>query len=81
MTDKRTVTATFNLSEIRGKLSEDIFIRVHRSVILNINHVTKFVGNVIFVNDEYFPVGRKFRKPLLQRLNLLGNSNRLFVRE
>ncbi len=77
----RTLTVTFNLSEIERKLSEEIFVRIHRSVIVNISQVTRFIGNTIYLNKKDFPVGRKFKKILIARLNLLGNSNKLFQRD
>ena len=76
--DGHAITFTFNLSEIEPRLSGEIFVRVHRSVILNINYITKFIGNTIFLNKNYFPVGRKYKKALISKLNLLGNTNRLF---
>lgn len=75
------ITVTFNLAEIEAKLSKEIFVRIHRSVIVNINYITKFVGNVVFAGNKTFPVGRKFKYPFMSRLNLLGNSNRLFRAE
>lgn len=78
MLEQKLITVTFNLADIEPKLSKETFIRIHKSVIVNIDYITKFIGNTIYLNNKNFPVGRKFKKALVTRLNLLGNLNRLF---
>lgn len=79
--NQKAITITFCLSDIESKLSEDIFIRVHRSVIININYVTKFIGNTIYIGEKSFPIGRKFKKALINRLNLVCGSKKMISDE
>ena len=73
----RELTVTFSLADIESKLSKEYFIRIHRSAIVNINYVTKFIGNTLFIGETTFSIGRKFKKALISRLNLVSNSKKL----
>lgn len=73
----RELTVAFSLADIESKLSEEYFIRIHRSAIVNINYVTKFIGNTLFIGETTFSIGRKFKKALISRLNLVSNSKKL----
>lgn len=76
--NQKNVVVTFHLADIELKLSEELFIRIHKSVIVNMNCVTRFIGNTVYLHEQEFPIGRKFRKTLIMRLNLLGHSMTLF---
>lgn len=79
--NEKRITVTFNLADIEQKLSENEFLRIHRSVIINLNYVTKFIGNTIYLGQKTFPVGRKFKKSLITRLNLVCGSKKILSEE
>ena len=79
--NQKNVVVTFHLADIEVKLSDGLFVRIHKSVIVNINCVTRFIGNTVYLHEQEFPIGRKFRKTLIMRLNLLGHSMALFREE
>lgn len=67
-TDKMILTAQ-TLSDFLGKLPKD-FIRIHKSYIINFNHLKMIDGNqVILENVAKLPVGKSYKKELLNRLN------------
>lgn len=66
------VTVAYRLSETKLYLPNDLFIQVHRSFIINKNHVTSFIGNTIFINEHIIPMGRVYKKATLSHFNIIG---------
>lgn len=65
------VTVAYRLSEIKQHLPNDLFIQVHRSFIINKNHVTSFIGNTIYIGENTIPIGRVYRKETLSHFNIV----------
>ncbi|PQJ80119.1 LytR/AlgR family response regulator transcription factor [Polaribacter porphyrae] len=66
--DKMILTPQ-TLSDFLKKLSKD-FIRIHKSYLINFNHLKMIDGNqVILNNDTKIPVGKSYKKELLDRLD------------
>ena len=63
------------LAGIHLKMFEDIlpvnsFMRVHRSFIINTNHVTAITGNMVEIGKSQIPIGGSFKEELMKRLRL-----------
>jgi two-component system LytT family response regulator len=71
-TDSERIMARESTSEALEKLP-DQFARVHKSYIVNINHVHQFTNEYITINDRQIPIGESFRKETIN--TLLGNIN------
>lgn len=56
------------LYKIKESLPEDIFIQIHRSHIVNIKHVQKFVENNVIINDMKFPISRNYKAQIMDLL-------------
>lgn len=55
-------------AELEQKLDRDRFIRIHKSYIVAVQHITKIVGGELYlVNGAVLPVGNTFRRELLER--------------
>jgi len=54
------------LKKIEAQLPMDQFLRVHRSYVVNIQLVTGFEGNVLFVEEKKIPVGRTYRNDVFK---------------
>ncbi|HXD93579.1 MAG TPA: LytTR family transcriptional regulator DNA-binding domain-containing protein [Bacteroidia bacterium] len=69
LTDGKKITSTKILKDYESVLNPDTFFRVHKTVIVNINHIQKFVksdGGYIIMNDDIkVPVSREKRQDLL----------------
>jgi len=69
LTDGKKITSTKILKDYESVLNPDTFFRVHKTVIVNINHIQKFVksdGGYIIMNDDVkVPVSREKRQDLL----------------
>lgn len=68
----RKVIISFNLTELSTYLSSRIFMRVHRSYIVNIDHICSFVGNMLCVDKKFIPISKQHKKDVILRLNILG---------
>lgn len=54
----------------QDSLHPDLFVRIHKSYIVNMSHVCKIVGNQVFlVNDAVLPIGRAFKEDVMRHLH------------
>lgn len=59
------------LKKIEDKLPESLFIKVHRSYIINIKKIIDIEDNSVLIEKDVIPVSRSSRPELMRRLNLL----------
>lgn len=57
------------MKEIEAGLPTEIFIRVHKSYIVNINKVTLMEGNKIMIDKVVLPIGSSFKDKMLKKIN------------
>lgn len=60
-----------SLKKIEAKLPGSIFIRIHRSYIINFKKIIDIQDNSILIGKEIIPLSRRYKAQLLSRLNLL----------
>lgn len=53
------------------KLPSDIFVRVHRSVVVSIYHVNEIHRDHVIIAKRALPVGRQYYKSFLSKLNII----------
>lgn len=68
--DKKNVVVRGSMEDISIKLPES-FIRLHRSFIINTSHLTQFNGVSVKIGNETIPVSRKYKQPLLDKINFI----------
>lgn len=68
----RTVTLQ-TMKSLEDKLPSDIFMRVHRSYIINIKRIDMLEGNSVHINKKSIPIGKNYKDVLLE----IVNKNRL----
>lgn len=68
--DNRKLLSCKRLKQFTEELNSNQFLRIHRSFILNIDFIRKYLrqGHIMLTNGESFPVGRTYRKKVLQIL-------------
>ena len=75
-TKNEKFTIHFTMKALEYQLPSDIFIRVHRSFIVNISLIKTIKDNsldLIIGNDlRNIPIGNSFRDPLLNRINIMS---------
>ena len=71
-----TATSRYTLSMAMGKLEPQLppkqFMRIHRSHIINVEHVSVCTDSGVEVGEYEIPVSRSYRDQLFARLNLIG---------
>ena len=65
------LTVVKRLAEFEEFLPERLFVRVHRSYIVSLRDITKFVGNTVWLGNLSLPIGEKYRDGFLSRLDIL----------
>jgi DNA-binding LytR/AlgR family response regulator len=59
------------LKNLEEKLNGGIFLKVHRSFIVNINKIDDIRGNTIYLQGNQIPIGKGHKDELVKRLNIL----------
>ena len=59
------------LKKIESKLPSDMFLKVHRSYVINIQRIIDIEDNSVLIKKDVIPVSRSNRGELMKRLNLL----------
>jgi len=57
-----------SLSGFEKKLPSDIFLRTHRSFIININQIDHYTSSYIMLDDRQFTIGRNYKEHVLNKL-------------
>lgn len=64
------VMTLFSLKTIEDRLPKDIFMRVHRSFIVNLSKISEVVQNrIIFDKENSVPIGEQYKKDFQNFLN------------
>ncbi|WP_410221391.1 LytR/AlgR family response regulator transcription factor [Pedobacter sp.] len=64
-----SIYSTFK--EIEQKLPGDIFLRVHRSFIVNLNKIDTAEGKTLIINNHFVPVSNTYKADLNKRMRFL----------
>lgn len=59
------------LKTFEEKFPEKPFMRVHRSFIVNLNHIEAIEDNFIVIGKKNIPIGKTYRAELMNRLSIL----------
>ncbi|MBK5208770.1 MAG: response regulator transcription factor [Flavobacteriaceae bacterium] len=70
-TDKENHTVHSTLKKIEEKLPKDLFLKVHRSFIINIEKIIDIEDSSLLIGKNVVPVSRSSKPELMKRLNLL----------
>lgn len=70
-TEDKNYTVHSTLKKIEDKLPESIFLKVHRSYVINFSKIIDIEDNSVLIKRDVIPVSRSKRPELMKRLNLL----------
>lgn len=70
-TEDKNYTVHSTLKKIEDKLPDSLFLKVHRSYIINIKKIIDIEDNSVLIKKDVIPVSRSNRPELMKRLNLL----------
>jgi DNA-binding LytR/AlgR family response regulator len=70
-TETKEYTVHSTLKKIEEKLPDSLFLKIHRSYIINIKKIIDIEDNSVLVKKDVIPVSRSKRPELMKRLDLL----------
>ena len=70
-TEDKNYTVHSTLKKIEDKLPSSLFLKVHRSFIINVDKIIDIEDNSVLIKKDVIPVSRSNRPELMKRLNLL----------
>jgi two-component system response regulator LytT len=70
-TENQNYTVHSTLKKIEDKLPKDLFLKIHRSFIINVDKIIDIEDNSVLIKKDVIPVSRSNRPELMKRLNLL----------
>lgn len=70
-TEDKNYTVHSTLKKIEEKLPNDLFLKVHRSYVINVQKIIDIEDNSVLIKKDVIPVSRSNRPELMKRLNLL----------
>ena len=62
---------SYSLKLLEDKLPKATFMRVHRSYIVNVDHINAIEDNYILIADKNIPIGKTYREELMKRLSII----------
>jgi len=68
-THGRVVTTRTTISSVEKLLPENGFIRIHRSFIVSLKHITSFSPVSIFIGKKEFPIGTSYKANVFEKLD------------
>ena len=70
LTNASPITTLFRLKNMETALPSDKFMRVHRSYIVNLEHISAYArGRVYLDNEEYVPISGNYRDTFREYIN------------
>ncbi|MEM6698933.1 MAG: response regulator transcription factor, partial [Bacteroidota bacterium] len=65
---KQKITLHNTLKNVLTYLSEDRFLKVHKSYVINLAFLKSVEGNMLEVGDKIVPIGRSMKEQVLERI-------------
>lgn len=72
----KEIFLSMNLSRISEQLSPRQFARVHRSYVVNMEHVDSLDGNILYIARHRIPISRRHMDEVRGSLNVLTGCHR-----
>lgn len=71
----REITSRITLSAVEKLLPANAFIRIHRSYIVSLKHITSFSPVSVFIGKKPFSIGTSYRESVMEKLDSKGELN------
>jgi DNA-binding LytR/AlgR family response regulator len=70
VTTTQTLTPSMTFSSAEELLPGQIFLRIHRSFIINKAMISHIEGNRVFISDKEIPIGSNYKEAFLKEIGL-----------
>ncbi len=67
-TDNQKIVTAMNIKTIEGQLPSNLFIRVSKSYIINMQHIKAVDNNFVTIKDKEVPIGKAFKDNFLNNI-------------
>lgn len=67
-TTNQTILASITMKHLEDELPQNVFTRVHKSYIVNIQKVSKIEGNTLFIDKMTIPIGAVYKLALDKKI-------------
>ncbi|CAL2083265.1 LytTR family DNA-binding domain-containing protein [Tenacibaculum sp. 190524A02b] len=67
--NNKKLTIIDSLKKWETLLITSSFVQIHKSYLVNVNHVNKYSGSYVFINDQKIPIGRTYKHQFLAKLS------------
>lgn len=71
VTSQNNYILSYSLKTLADKLPPHTFIRVHRSYIINVEHINAIEDNYILIDKKNIPIGKTYKEDLMKRLSII----------
>ncbi|UOY07141.1 LytTR family DNA-binding domain-containing protein [Muricauda sp. SCSIO 64092] len=58
-----------SIGEMQNKLPSNLFLRVHRSYLVNIEHIQNYTNTYLVIDRKSFPLGNVYKQEVLEKLD------------
>jgi DNA-binding LytR/AlgR family response regulator len=72
-TDKKKIITKTSMTSLEEKLPADSFLRIHKSFIVSMSRIEAFTAHTIEVPGKELPIGRSYKIPVSNALQLNGS--------
>ncbi|MCG6190999.1 LytR/AlgR family response regulator transcription factor [Maribellus maritimus] len=72
----RNITSRCTVSSVEEFLSQNGFLRIHRSYVVSLKRITSFGPVSVFIGKKELPIGKTYRKNVLEQLNYKAFFNK-----
>lgn len=76
LADGSRLAVSSPLGLIEKELPAGDFLRIHKSVIVNIRHVERLYGTYLVANGRTLPLGRQYKRRMLATYPVIGSKKR-----
>ena len=70
VTNRQTLMPALTFTSFEQQLPFSIFMRVHRSFIINKSYITHIEGNRVFVNNIEIPLGSNYKEAFMKEIGI-----------
>ncbi|WP_459189956.1 LytR/AlgR family response regulator transcription factor [Parabacteroides sp. APC149_11_2_Y6] len=77
----KAICVIYPLVKVEAFLPATLFIRIHRSHIINIRAVDRFIGNILYIGKQRLDISRPYRKLVFSCFDILEERKRPFTGE
>lgn len=71
VTEQKNYLSLTTLKSIEEKLNDDMFLKVHRSYIINTKKINDIEDNTVLIGRHVIPISKAHRKTVMDRLNII----------